>query len=98
MSSVELLGYLAAFCTTASFLPQAFKSIRHRDTKSLSLVMYITFTLGIGLWLAYGILRKDYAIIAANAVTMVISLAILITKVRCDVLPARRGGDDQAGQ
>ncbi len=86
MTTTELLGYFAAFCTTAAFLPQAVKSIRHRDTKSLSLGMYILFTIGIALWLTYGILRRDYAIITANAVTIVISLAILITKIRCDIL------------
>ena len=94
MSTVEFLGYFAAFCTTLAFLPQAYKSIRHRDTKSLSLGMYVLFTIGIALWLAYGVLRGDYAIIAANAVTIVISLAILITKIRNDILPAlqaRRG-------
>jgi MtN3 and saliva related transmembrane protein len=89
MSSLELLGYLAALCTTASFLPQAYKSIRYRDTRSLSLGMYVLFTLGIGLWLAYGIGRGDAAIVAANGVTMVISLAILITKIRFDVLPGK---------
>ena len=94
MATVEFIGYFAAFCTTLAFLPQAYKSIRHRDTKSLSLGMYVLFTIGIAFWLTYGVLRGDYAIIAANAVTIVISLAILITKIRNDILPAlqaRRG-------
>jgi MtN3 and saliva related transmembrane protein len=86
MNVVDQVGYLAAFCTTISFLPQAMKAIRYRDTKSLSLGMYSLLTLGVSLWLAYGILKNDYAIIAANSITVVLSLLILITKIRYDVL------------
>jgi MtN3 and saliva related transmembrane protein len=86
MNFVDQVGYLAAFCTTISFLPQAMKAIRYRDTKSLSLGMYSLLTLGVSLWLAYGILKNDYAIIAANSITVVLSLLILITKIRYDVL------------
>lgn len=92
MSPVEILGYLAAAFTTIAFLPQAFKSIRHKDTKSLSLGMYVFFTIGISLWLAYGILKDDAAIIAANGVTLFISLAILAVKIRYDVLPRKGSG------
>lgn len=86
MTPVEIVGYSAACLTTAAFLPQAVKSIRHKDTRSLSLGMYVLFTLGISLWLAYGILKQDGAIIAANSVTLVISLTILAIKIRYDVL------------
>ena len=49
----EVIGYLAAFCTTISFLPQAYLTLKTRDTESLSLGMYSTFTLGVLLWLLY---------------------------------------------
>jgi MtN3 and saliva related transmembrane protein len=52
--SVETVGYLAAFCTTCSFLPQALLTIRTKDTESLSFGMYSLFTLGVILWLVYG--------------------------------------------
>jgi len=89
MVLVDAVGYFAASCTTLAFLPQALKVLREKETRSLSLGMYVLFTLGIGLWLAYGLLKGDTVIILANAVTIVFSLAILVTKIRYDVLPEK---------
>lgn len=86
----DLIGYLAATCTTAAFLPQAYIAIKHRDTRSLSLGMYLIFTLGVFLWLAYGFSKGDGAIIAANSVTALLSSFILITKLRYDVFGRAR--------
>lgn len=80
--SIQTLGYIAAFCTTASFLPQAILTIRSKNTESLSLSMYSLFTLGVALWLIYGIDKNDYAIIWANAVTLILAATILSYKVR----------------
>lgn len=81
MNAIEILGLTAAFCTTSSFLPQAIKVIKTGDTQSLSLLMYIVFTLGVGLWLCYGILKNDFAIVIANIVTIVLAVMILSIKV-----------------
>lgn len=81
----QLLGFIAAFCTTVSFLPQAIKVIRTKDTESLSLGMYSIFTLGLGLWLLYGLMREDLAIIIANIVTITLAGLILAMKIRNDV-------------
>jgi MtN3 and saliva related transmembrane protein len=81
MSTLDLLGYTAAFCTTISFLPQAIKVIKTRDTASLSLAMYAIFTLGVGLWLLYGIAKSDKAMIAANVVTLALAFSILWIKI-----------------
>lgn len=89
MVLVDVVGYVAASCTTLAFLPQALKAIRDKDTQSLSLGMYVLFTVGVVLWLAYGILKDDYAITLANAITVIFSLAILITKIRYDILPGK---------
>jgi MtN3 and saliva related transmembrane protein len=85
MSSIDALGFAAAFCTTVSFLPQAIKVIKSGDTSALSLMMYSIFTVGVALWLAYGILRQDPAMITANLITIALSLCILSIKLRNDV-------------
>jgi len=89
MVLVDAVGYFAASCTTLAFLPQAVKVLRDKDTKSLSLGMYVLFTVGVGLWLTYGILKDDYVITLANAITIILSLAILVTKIRFDVLAGK---------
>lgn len=77
MDLFTLIGLAAATCTTISFLPQAVKVIRTRDTRSLSLPMYIIFTTGVLLWLIYGLLVRDIPVIAANTITSVFSSIIL---------------------
>ncbi len=84
--SPELIGYIAATLTTASFLPQALMTIKTRNTASLSLGMYSAFTLGVLLWLIYGWHLQDLAIIAANAVTLLLSTTILAFKLYNTVL------------
>ncbi len=94
MTVIEILGLTAAFCTTSSFLPQAIKVVKTRNTESLSLLMYIVFTAGVALWLLYGMLRDDFAIVVANLVTIVLALVILFIKVHNDYIRPRRSQRD----
>jgi len=82
MSTTSLIGFIAALLTTASFLPQAFKTIRSKNTQGLSLFMYVIFSTGVFLWLVYGIRIGDMPVIIANAVTLVFALIILGYKIR----------------
>ena len=78
----ELIGAIAAFLTTASFLPQAIKTIKTRDTSGISLSMYLMFVTGVGFWLAYGVLLGNWVIIVANIVTFILAGAVLVVKIR----------------
>jgi|JI10StandDraft_1071094.scaffolds.fasta_scaffold399218_2 MtN3 and saliva related transmembrane protein len=82
MPLADLIGSLAAFLTTASFLPQAAKVLRTRETEAISLVMYSMFTAGVTLWGVYGVMTMQWSIIVANAVTVVLASIILGMKVR----------------
>lgn len=75
------VGSAAALLTTAAFVPQAWLTFRTRDVSGISLGMYATFTVGVALWLVYGVLIGAWPVIAANAVTLALSLAILAMKV-----------------
>tara|TARA_R110002124_G_scaffold24055_1_gene88455 strand:- start:350 stop:634 length:285 start_codon:yes stop_codon:yes gene_type:complete len=72
------IGYLAATLTTISFVPQAIKTIRTRDTEGISVLMYLGFAVGVFLWMVYGFVRDDMVIIVANAVTFILALPILV--------------------
>jgi MtN3 and saliva related transmembrane protein len=80
--SMEWVGYLAAAMTTLSFVPQAVKTIRTRDTRSISLGMYVVFTAGIAMWLVYGIALNSMPMILANIVTFLLSATILGMKLK----------------
>jgi MtN3 and saliva related transmembrane protein len=89
MTSVDVLGYVAASLTTVSFVPQAAKTLRTGDTAAISLRMYLLFTSGIALWGIYGLLRGDGPLVVANAITLVSAGLILQCKLRA-VLAGRR--------
>ncbi|MFC5578653.1 SemiSWEET transporter [Lysobacter niabensis] len=78
----EWMGFVAATLTTVSFVPQAMKIIRSKQTQGISLWMYLTFTIGIAFWLAYGLVLMSWPMIIANVVTLLLSLTILSLKLR----------------
>ncbi|MAN44706.1 MAG: glutathione synthetase [Alphaproteobacteria bacterium] len=77
----DSIGLMAAALTTLSFLPQALLVIRTRQTRGISLIMYIMFTTGVAAWLVYGIMEQSLPMILANSVTLVLAMIILGLKV-----------------
>lgn len=82
MNVITVIGFAAAFLTTVSFLPQAIKTIRTKDTSGISLFMYSLFALGTVGWLLFGLLTNNMPVVVANAVTMVFALVILSYKIK----------------
>jgi len=82
MECVSVIGYMAASLTTLSFLPQAVKVISTRNTQGISGLMYAMFVCGLIMWFFYGLLINDLAISAANLVTLLFALPVLIMKYR----------------
>ncbi len=80
--AIELIGSAAAVITTLCWVPQALKVIRTRETRSLSLVMYLMLAIGVTLWLAYGVLIASWPLIVANGVTIFLVAIILGMKLR----------------
>ncbi len=79
---IDYFGYCAATLTTFAFLPQVIKVVREKSTASISLPMYITFTIGVMLWLVYGILLGNLPMILANICTLVFAGIILFYKIK----------------
>ena len=69
MSPIDLIGFLAAVLTTASFVPQAWHTFKTRDVRGISLGMYSVFTAGVACWLIYGLLLGAWPIVIANCIT-----------------------------
>ncbi len=80
--TLEWLGYVAATLTTVAFVPQALKTIRSRDTRGISLGMYVVFTVGIVFWFGYGLALGSWPMIVSNAITFVLAVTILGLKLR----------------
>ena len=82
MNLTDLIGTLAAILTTISFLPQALHTFRTKDVRGISLGMYSAFTLGVALWLVYGLLLGAWPVVIANCITLVLASSILVMKLR----------------
>jgi len=80
----NLIGYIAAVCTTVAYLPQAFKVYKTKRTHDISIGMFTLTTTGVLLWFFYGILISSWPVIAANFITFLLSLYIFIMKVKLD--------------
>lgn len=80
--AADLIGYAAAALTTIAFVPQAWKTWKTRSAAGVSLRMYAIFTLGVALWLAYGVLIRAWPVILANIVTLVLALFILVMRLK----------------
>lgn len=82
MTLISIIGVLAAIVSTINQLPQALKTIRSKDTHSLSLWMYIMVWIATSLWLLYGILLKDFPLILSNSISIMPITYILATKIK----------------
>ena len=75
------IGFVAAFLTTTSFIPQAIKIISTGKTDDISTAMYAMLVSGIFLWLVYGFRKKDWPLIVANTVTFMFAGIVLFLKL-----------------
>jgi MtN3 and saliva related transmembrane protein len=82
MDTIVLVGYIAGTLTTVSFVPQVIKAWRMRETRDISLAMLVLFGIGILLWTLYGFWTGSLPIIAANVITFVLIIVLLILKMR----------------
>ncbi len=96
LTLTDWLGTAAATLTTASFVPQAWLTFRTRDVSGISLGMYGSFTIGIALWLAYGLMIGEWPIIVSNAITLLLAASILGMKLASGTKTGPEGPDRSA--
>lgn len=82
MEIITWIGLAAAACTTFSFVPQVLKTLKSKETKDISLLMYSILTLGLFLWLIYGLFLKDLPLILANGLSFTLSTIVLGLKIK----------------
>lgn len=83
-SAVEWIGFVAAFCTTTAFVPQLARVVKLKSAREISLGTFLMFTVGVALWLVYGLYVRSMPVIVSNVVTFCLSLSILVMKVKYD--------------
>ena len=79
---VDDIGFIAAICTTTAFIPQLVRVLRLRSARDISMGTFLLFSIGVFLWLLYGVYSGSKPVIASNAATLGLSMSILILKIR----------------
>lgn len=82
MTGVDILGFAAGTLTTLAFVPQVIKTWKTGSTKDFSLLWLLSFSIGVGMWLVYGLLLGSMPIIIANGATLLLILMILLVKLK----------------
>lgn len=82
MTAIQILGLAAGTITSFTFIPQVIQIWKTKSAKDLSLVMLLLLITGVSMWLAYGILVKDPAIIYTNSMVLAMSLIMLVFKFK----------------
>jgi len=83
------VGFMAGFVTTAANLPQVWKTYRSRSGEGLSFRMLLALAIGLGLWMAYGILSKLLPLVLTNAVVLLLILSLIGMKLKFDRAPTK---------
>jgi MtN3 and saliva related transmembrane protein len=91
ISGVQFIGLVAAFCTSASYVPQLGKCWTKKTAADLSLYMLLVLATGLVLWIIYGVMQGDRVIITANSAGLALLDMIISFKVR-EMVAARRNG------
>jgi MtN3 and saliva related transmembrane protein len=100
VTSVDALGFAAATMTTVAFVPQVLRIVRTRSAHDISWWMFGIFSLGVALWLGYGLMLGALPVVFANAITLALAVSILVLKWRYGRdrappgYPAETGSDD----
>ena len=79
---ITVIGLLAAVCTTGALVPQVVKIYKTKETADISLWMYILTSVGLILWLMYGVFLANWPIIIANGLTLVLAVLVLALKYK----------------
>ena len=82
MENIEILGLVAASCTTAAFVPQVYRAWVHKSTRDISLLMYLVFATGTILWFIYGYYYDSLAIMLANGISAILAFIMIYLKLR----------------
>ena len=82
MDKIEWIGIIAGILTAGSMLPQVIKAIKEKKVEDVSLLMLITLFSGVGLWIVYGVMKKDLPIIATNVFSALVNATMIVLRIK----------------
>ncbi|MGY3213097.1 SemiSWEET family sugar transporter [Mucilaginibacter sp. HD30] len=88
MELIEIIGFTAGICTSAAAIPQVIKTVKTKQAKDISPVMFVIMLTGNCLWVYYGVDKSDLPIIVTNLITVVLDISMLVLKYKYGKSPS----------
>lgn len=82
MNIISIVGVIASICTAVSMVPQLIKLIKEKKADDISIFMLLVLFIGVGCWVAYGILKKDWIIIISNSFSFIVNIVLTILTIK----------------
>mgnify|MGYP001176196373 CR=1 FL=1 len=79
---IELIGYVAAFFTASTMVPQIIRSIKTKHVKDISLIMILMYITNASLWVVYGLSIGAYPVVIADGLASSAGLIQLFLKIK----------------
>ena len=80
----NIIGFIAAFCTTVAFIPQAIKIYKTKKTNDISFGMFLLMCVGVAMWDVYGFMIRSIPVVIANSITLLLAVYIFIMKIKLE--------------
>ena len=81
MTATALVGLIAGLLTSGAAIPQVLQTYRTKHARDLSMWQLILLTLGMVLWLIYGLSLNDLPLILANTFSIACYAALIAMKL-----------------
>ena len=81
MTLGDFSGVAAGILTTIAFIPQVVKTWRSGSADDISMFMFLLFSLGVLMWLIYGVTLSSWPMIIANSITLILAISIIVMKL-----------------
>ena len=82
MNIISIVGVIASICTAVSMVPQLIKLIKEKKADDISIFMLLVLFIGVGCWVAYGILKKDWIIIISNSFSFIVNMLLTLLTIK----------------
>ena len=80
MEWTQVIGLAGGICTSSSMIPQVVKTFKKKKAEDVSLLMLLTLTAGLVLWVIYGFMKNDLPIIITNIFAFTVNLLMVILR------------------
>ncbi|MDG1436977.1 MAG: SemiSWEET family transporter [Rickettsiaceae bacterium] len=77
---ISIIGFMAAFTSTISLIPQIYRTYKLKSSYDLSYLMLLNFFVTSVLWIIYGVMITSMVVWGTNVIMLIFSIILLFLK------------------